>query len=100
MSLDPATLLAILAMAAATAATRLAGLVLPAAAMGRPRVRATLEAVPAAVLAALIAPTVLATGWAETIAAALTALAALRLPLIVVVMVGVAAAAGLRAAGL
>lgn len=100
MSIDPATLFAILAMAAATIATRLAGLVLPAGLMSRPRVRAALEAVPAAVLAALIAPTVLATGWAETGAAVATGLAALRLPLLPVVAIGVAAAAGLRAAGL
>jgi len=43
---------------------------------------------------------VLATGWAETIAAAITALAALRLPLIAVVAVGVASVAVLRALGL
>lgn len=96
MSLDPATLAAILAMAAATIFTRLAGLVMPASALRHPRARAAFEAVPAAVLAALIAPTVLATGWPETAAAALTALAALRLPLLAVVAVGVVAAALLR----
>jgi uncharacterized membrane protein len=100
MTVDPWTLAAILAMAAATAFTRLAGLVLPSAVLRRPRARAALEAVPAAVLASLIAPTVLATGWAETVAAAITALAALRLPLIAVVLVGVVAAAGLRTIGL
>jgi uncharacterized membrane protein len=96
VSLDPATLAAILAMAAATVFTRLAGLVMPASALRHPRARAAFEAVPAAVLAALIAPTVLATGWPETVAAVLTALA-LRLPLIAVVAVGVVAAALLRA---
>lgn len=98
MSVDPAALAAILAMAAATIFTRLAGLFLPAAALRHPRARAAFEAVPAAVLAALIAPTVLATGWPETAAAALTALAALRLPMIAVVAIGVVAAAALRAA--
>jgi uncharacterized membrane protein len=97
MSLDPAALAAILAMAAATMFTRLAGLFIPAAALRHPRARAAFEAVPAAVLAALIAPTVLATGWPETVAAVLTGLAALRLPLIAVVAVGVVAAAVLRA---
>ena len=57
----------------------------------RPAIERTVE-----MLAALIAPTVLATGWPETIAAVLTALAALRLPLIAVVAVGVVAAALLR----
>jgi uncharacterized membrane protein len=99
-TLDPWTLAAVLSMAAATAFTRLAGLAMPAAALRRPRVRAAFEALPAAVLAALIAPTVLATGWAETIAAAITALLALRLPLIAVVAVGVASVATLRAMGL
>lgn len=98
MSVDPAALAAILAMAAATIFTRLAGLFLPAAALRHPRARAAFEAVPAAVLAALIAPTVLATGWPETAAAVLTALAALRLPMIAVVAIGVVAAAALRAA--
>lgn len=100
MTVDPWTLAAILAMAVATAFTRLAGLAMPTAALRHPRVRAAFEAVPAAVLAALIAPTVLATGWAETVAAAITALAALRLPLIAVVAVGVAGVAVLRALGL
>jgi uncharacterized membrane protein len=47
---------------------------------------------------AVIAPTVLATGPAETIAAAITAAAAfLRLPMIAVVAIGVAAVVALRA---
>lgn len=99
-AVQPATLLAIVAMALATAATRLVGLALPARLLREARTKAMLEAVPPAVLAALIAPTVLATGGAESLAAALTAIAALRLPLLAVVAIGVAAAAGLRAAGL
>lgn len=105
MSLDaltvhPATFLAIVAMAVATAATRLVGLALPTRMLKEPRLKAMLEAVPPAVLAALIAPTVLTTGWAESLAAVVTALAALRLPLLAVVAIGVASAALLRAAGL
>ena len=44
-----------------------------------PRVEAALDAVPAAVITALVAPAVLATGAAETIAAIVTIVAALRL---------------------
>jgi uncharacterized membrane protein len=49
------------------------------------------------VLTAVIAPTALATGWPETLAAAITALAATRLPLLATIAVGVGAVAGLRA---
>lgn len=91
MTLDPATLLAILAMGAATFATRLAGLVVVQYIPVKGRTRAALEAVPAAVLMAVIAPMVVATGLAETLAAIITALAALRLPLIAVVAVGIVA---------
>jgi uncharacterized membrane protein len=46
---------------------------------------------------AVIAPTVLATGPAETLAAIVTLIAALRLPLLGVVIVGVVSAALFRA---
>jgi uncharacterized membrane protein len=49
---------------------------------------------------AVIAPTALATGWAETIACAVTALVALRLPLLPAVAVGVGTVVALRMAGL
>ncbi|AXS42672.1 AzlD domain-containing protein [Breoghania sp. L-A4] len=97
-SVDPHTLAAILAMGVATYATRLAGLVLVRHIPATGRVKAALEAVPAAVLMAVIAPVAIATGPAETIAAALCALAATRLPLIVVVAIGVASVVGLRMA--
>lgn len=98
MSLDPATFLAILAMGVATYATRLAGLIVVRYIPIKGRARAALEAVPAAVLMAVIAPMAIATGPAETIAAIVTALAALRLPLIAVVAVGVGAVVILRIA--
>jgi branched chain amino acid efflux pump len=97
MTIDPATMLAILAMGAATFATRLAGLIMVHYIPVSGRTRAALEAVPAAVLMAVIAPMVVATGIAETIAAVVTALAALRLPLIAVVAIGIAAVIALRA---
>lgn len=95
-SVDPATLIAILAMGCATYATRLAGLVVVRYIPVRGRMRAALEAVPAAVLMAVIAPVAVATGPAETIAAAITALAALRLPLVPVVALGVGSVVLLR----
>jgi branched chain amino acid efflux pump len=60
------------------------------------RLKAGLEAVPLAVLTALIAPTVLATGPAETLAALATLLLAWRLPILVAILGGVAAVVLLR----
>ena len=97
MSIEPATLAAILAMAAVTYATRLAGIFLVGRLDLSGRARAAFEAIPAAVLIAVIAPVLLATGWRETLAAAITAVAASRLPLLPTVGVGVAAVVALRA---
>jgi uncharacterized membrane protein len=97
MTLDPATLLAILAMAAATIATRVAGLVLYRFVTLGPRQTQAMQAIPPAVLMAVIAPTALATGPAETIAATVTALAAMRLPLLWSVFLGVSMVAVMRA---
>jgi uncharacterized membrane protein len=97
MSAD--NVLAILAMAVATYATRIGGLVLGGYLPRTGRVRQALDALPAAVLTAVIAPA-LVTGSAEAIAAGLTLLAALRLPLVVAVMAGVGSVAILRAIGL
>ncbi|HEY8565573.1 MAG TPA: AzlD domain-containing protein [Beijerinckiaceae bacterium] len=100
MRLDPAVLAAILAMAAVTYATRIAGIALAGRLSLSPRAQAAFDAIPPAVLTAVIAPTALATGWAETIAAAVTIVAATRLPLLAVVAVGVVAIVALRQAGL
>lgn len=97
MSLDSHTLLAILGMAVVTYATRIAGLALAGRLALSERAQAAFDAIPPAVLVAVIAPSALATGWAETGAALLAALAAMRLPLLAVVLVGVAAVVGLRA---
>ena len=48
-------------------------------------------------LVAVIAPTVLATGVPETLAALITALVATRLPLLATILVGVLAVVALRA---
>jgi uncharacterized membrane protein len=100
MSLDFNTFLAILAMAAATILTRVFGVFLLRYISIGEQTREVLDAIPPAVLMAVIAPTALATGWAETIACAITALAAMRLPLLVCVVIGVASVVLLRAVGL
>lgn len=89
MTLDPHTLLAIVAMAVATVLTRIGGLVLIRfVTIGQKQKRA-LEAIPPAVLMAVIAPTALVTGPAETLATLATALVATRLPLLAAVAAGV-----------
>lgn len=97
MSLDAPTLAAILGMAAVTFATRLAGFLLVDRLPKTGRFRVALDAAPGAVLVAVIAPAVLASGPAAALAGFVTALAARRLPLLAVVVVGVAAAALFRA---
>lgn len=99
-ALSAPTLLAIAAMAVATVLTRLAGLVLIRHVALGPRMRRALNAIPPAVLMAVIAPTALATGPAETAATMVTALAATRLPLLAAVATGVLTVALLRAAGI
>lgn len=89
MRVDPATLAAILAMAAITYATRIAGLALVDRLSLSRRAQAAFDAIPPAVLIAVIAPSMLATGWPETVASAVTILAATRLPLLGVIAVGV-----------
>jgi uncharacterized membrane protein len=97
-AVDPWTLAAILGMALTTYATRVAGLFLRMTKEPSPRAQAALDAIPAAVLIAVIAPVMLTTGWPETIAAALTALAATRLPLVATVAFGAASVVALRLA--
>ncbi|BCJ91400.1 membrane protein [Terrihabitans soli] len=91
MTLSPDNLIAILAMAAATYGARLTGLWVAAYIPAEGRLRAALDALPAAVLTAVVAPMALATGPAETLAAIVTILAATRLPLLATVATGVLA---------
>lgn len=98
MTVDPNTLLAIVAMAIATIATRIGGLVLIRFVTIGETQRRALEAIPPAVLMAVIAPTALVTGPAETIATVATALVAMRLPLLAAVAAGVITVAILRMA--
>lgn len=99
MTIDASAFAAILAMACATIFTRLSGLYLLNRLRLGPRGRKVLGAVPPAVLMALVAPVALSTGPAETAAAAVTALAALRLPLLAATALGVVTAALGRAFG-
>jgi uncharacterized membrane protein len=99
VSLDPVTLAAIVVMAAITYATRIAGVLIAGRLVLRGRTRAAFEAIPAAVLVAVIAPSALATGWPETVAAAVAVLAATRLPLLGTIAVGVATVVVLRSVG-
>jgi uncharacterized membrane protein len=97
VSLDPATLVAILVMAAITYGTRIAGVLIAGRLVLKGRAKAAFEAIPAAVLVAVIAPSALVTGWPETLAAAVAVVAAPRLPLLGTIAVGVAAVVLLRA---
>ena len=97
MSLDTRTLLLIICVGLATYGTRLAGYWLLRNVTLTGRTKAALDAVPPAILVAVIAPAVLMNGWPERIAGAVTVAAALlRLPLLVVILVGVTATALLR----
>ncbi|HEV2603935.1 MAG TPA: AzlD domain-containing protein [Microvirga sp.] len=96
MTVDPTTLAAILAMAAVTYLTRIAGLFVADRLVLTGRAKAAFDAIPPAVLVAVIAPTALTTGWAETVAVAIAMVAATRLPLLATVAVGVVSVVLLR----
>ena len=92
-----ATILAITGMALATYATRASGLYLMRGVTVRGRLKAALDALPPAILMAVIAPTILTTDIAETIAAGITVVSALlRAPLVVTILFGVVSVVLLR----
>lgn len=91
------SLLAIAGMACVTYLTRIGGDLLMRNKTLGPRATAALDAVPAAVLTAVIAPTVLAAGMAEALAGLITAIAAFRLPLLATIVIGVGSLVMLRA---
>jgi uncharacterized membrane protein len=89
--------IAILGMGLATYATRLAGYVLLSGKQISGQLKTALEAVPPAILTAVIAPTVFLQGPAEMISGAITLVAAiLKLPLLVTIGIGVGSVALLR----
>lgn len=88
----------ILAGALATYATRVGGhLVLSRFHHIPRRVMAALDAVPAAVLASLVAPAIVSQGWAGALTLAIAAVAALRFNMAGVLLVGAASIITLRA---
>ena len=97
LSVVPFTLLAIAGMALVTYATRVGGWLATRHIALSGRALAAMEAVPAAVLTAVITPMVLVTGPAETIAAAITVVSSLKLPRLVTVALGVVSVVVLRA---
>ncbi|MGU3361273.1 AzlD family protein [Methylobacterium sp. M6A4_1b] len=96
MILDSSTVATIVGMAIVTYLTRIGGLALGGRFEFGPRAQAALDAIPSAVLIAVIAPAMLATGWRETVASVITGLAATRLPLLATIVIGVLAIVALR----
>jgi uncharacterized membrane protein len=96
MTVDPITLVAIVVMAIVTYFTRVAGFLVAGRLRLEGRSKAAFDAIPPAVLIAVIAPTALATGWPETLAAGVAAIAATRLPLLATIALGVVAVVVLR----
>ena len=97
MQNETLALLTILGMALITYATRAGGFWLMGLVTPSPRVEAWLKQIPGAVLVAIIAPAVLASSLAETLASLATVLVAIRTKNVLVAMlVGVATVAILR----
>lgn len=97
MRIDWAAFLTICGMAGVTYLTRVGGYWLVGRVTLSPRVEAGLRALPGAVLVSLVAPTVLATGGAEALAALATVVVAARAKnLLVAMVVGVVAVWALR----
>lgn len=97
MQSESITLITILGMALVTYATRAGGFWLMGLVTPSPRVEAWLRQIPGAVLVAIVAPTVLASSLAETLAALATVLVANRTKNVLIAMlVGVAMVALLR----
>ncbi len=72
------SLLTICGMAAATYASRAAGLLLMSRVSPGPRLTRFMHAIPGAILASIVAPSALASGPAEAVSTAVTALTAWR----------------------
>ena len=96
MRLDATTVLTIVLMGVVTYLTRIAGLVIAGRFALEGRAKAAFDALPVSVLTAVIAPMLLMSSVADSIAGAVTVVAAFRLPMLGTVIVGVAAAIILR----
>lgn len=95
-SFDWATVTTIVGMALVTWAARMTGYVAARRIAITGRAKAALEAMPPAILTAIIAPMAFSEGIPEAVAAAVTVIAALRLPTLVAVAAGVATVVLLR----
>lgn len=90
MTHEQQTYLAIFLMGVVTYATRITGPVIIRFFPDTPRVRAGLAAIPGAIMASLIAPTIANAGTAEMVASAVVILCAFRkLPLLLSIIIGV-----------
>lgn len=96
MHVSTETLIAIFVMAAATIATRMAGMFVPLRWTQEGRIGAAFSALPIAVLTALIAPAVLTNSWKDAVTAIIVAALATRLPMAITVAIGVTIIAALR----
>jgi uncharacterized membrane protein len=94
--MDMITVLTILGMGFVTYLTRVGGDLLMRNRELGPRMTAAMNAVPPAILTAVIAPSVLAAGPAEAMAGLVTVFAAFRLSLMGTILVGVASIVVLR----
>lgn len=90
------TVLTILLMASSTYLTRILGYVLLRNRTLSPRMRAVMENVPGCVLVSVIAPAFVTGNTADTVALAITLLAASRLSILPTVLIGVVATGLLR----
>jgi uncharacterized membrane protein len=90
-------LLAIFGMSLATYATRISGLLLLQGVEVKGRMKAALDAVPVSVMMAVITPSILMTGKAESLSAIIVALAAYsRAPLVANIIIGMVSVVALR----
>lgn len=100
LALNAATVLTIAGMASVTWVTRMSGYLFGRRLNIEGRTKAALEAMPPAILTAIIAPMILTQGGAEAIAALVTVIAAIRLPTIVAIVLGVGTVVLLRQMGI
>jgi uncharacterized membrane protein len=96
MTMDPYNLTLILLVSLATFAMRAVGAVVMARVKLGPISSAAFEAMPVAVLTAVIAPAVLTQGLPEAIAGTIAVLVGLRAPMAVVIVVAMATVVAMR----
>jgi uncharacterized membrane protein len=97
INVDPLFFAAIVVMGIATYGTRVSGYLLLRGVKIEGRMKAALDAVPPAILTAVIAPAVFLAGWPEMLAGALAmAVALLRAPLLMTIATGVGSVVLLR----